>query len=167
MKKIKYISDVKLYNEIQNDKKILILDLRSREEYAAGHIALSFNIPFDEYDYEFFQSWCNNSSVLENKTDDTCIKLRLKNFKRYFIGIIISNFKINPLVIEQIINNSGDNQNDESSNYNERITKALLLYQSLMSNSVRELGLYNLGLEVFYGNYSFLMSRLGETPRVK
>ena len=159
---VAYIQEIKIFNEIQNRKKILIIDLRKREEYDALHLELSINLPYNEYDDEFFfnlftkknQNW----SLLTNDED---VKKRLKDFKRYFIAIVMSEEKIKRRQVESF--NSDEIDTEESN----RIIKSLLLYKCLKQNGVREKGIYNSGISKFKTNYNFLLCTYGNKPIIK
>lgn len=49
----KTITSEEVFNMMENNLDVLILDVRSKEEYEAGHIANSINIPVNEIGNKF------------------------------------------------------------------------------------------------------------------
>jgi hypothetical protein len=156
LKSIFFIHEVKIFNEIQNKKKIIIFDLRKRDEYNKCFLEGSINIPYNEYDYEFFETF--NESTISGMTSNTNLKEKILRYKRYFIAIIMSEKKIKRKDILEL--NSTD---DEA----ERIKKCLLFYKSLIRNKVREIGLFNKGFERISKDYYFLVNNLYCSPTFK
>jgi rhodanese-related sulfurtransferase len=148
--KINFIHEVKIYNEIQNHKKIIIFDLRQRDQYQKAHVQFSINIPFNEYDAQFYINFSEKKYA--DLTDSEDLKEMIKSYKRYYIVIIMSDEKIKRKNIISF------NKQEEGVD-KEIIRKSLLLYQSLVTNKVRELGLYNIGFSKFASYYYFLVNR--------
>lgn len=144
---IHFINEVKVFNEIQNNKKIIILDLRSKSDFDKLSLPLALNLPYDELDYSFFQQFDENE--VAKFTEDIELKNKVFKYKRYFIAIIMSQAKIKRSIIRQ----SPENWPED---LKEQILKSLLLYQSLVNLKIREMGLFNLGFEKFVSYYSFL-----------
>lgn len=160
---LKYIHEIKIFNEIQNNKKILIFDFRKREEFVASHIELSVNIPHNEYDHDFFESLCDNKikTLCEDFTECEEVRKRIKNYKRNFVALIMSQEKIKRRTIESC--ESMEIEQDER----DRITKTLLFYKALVCNHVREIGVYNSGMGRFSEHFQFLLWENMKTPLVK
>jgi hypothetical protein len=158
---IHFINEVKVYNEVQNEKKVLIFDLRKKTDYEKCHLDFSINIPYNEYDEDFMKIF--NLKKIKIIQDTICTSEELKEmisrYKRYFIVIIMSHEKINKTNINSVLNGNQENK--------EIITKSLLFYKALISNRVRELGLYNKGFVKFYNNYFFLTVGINNNPNLK
>lgn len=154
---IKYIHEVRIFNEIQNNKKILIFDFRTKDEYFKSKLGLSINIPYDEHNYDFYENFNDKkvACLIEQYTGCSDVKLRLKSFKRYFIVLLMSENKIKRKTIETC--SSSLNCNPDSVE-KEKIIKTLLFYKALVSNGVREIGLFNLGINKLISEYSFMMN---------
>jgi hypothetical protein len=71
-----FIHEVKVYNEIQNEKKILLFDLRKKEDYNKCHLDFSINIPYNEYDEDFFKLF--DSKKIKYISDNLCQDDELK-----------------------------------------------------------------------------------------
>ncbi len=153
---ILFIHEVKIFNEIQNKRKILIFDLRKKDEYHKCYLDESINIPYNEYDYEFFETFKENK--ISELAIDEYLKEKVLRYKRYFIAIIMSDKKIRRRDILKQVGN--DDELD-------RIKKSLLLYKSLINNKVREIGLFNKGFDKILNNYSFLVTHLSCSPTLK
>jgi hypothetical protein len=151
---INFIHEVKVYNEIQNEKKILIFDLRKREDFDRNHLDLSVNIPFDEFDYSFFENIDENK--ISELTEDKEIKSNVLKYKRFYIVLVISQNKI---CRRKII--SLEDKDDEE---HEMIKKGLIFYKAFLKNRVREIGLYNHGFKKIINNYPFIVQSIKEPP---
>jgi hypothetical protein len=155
LKSIKLINEVKIFNEIQNYKKLIIFDFRKREDFNINHIHNSINIPFNEFDFKFFETiddqklcyLCNNFV----KCDE--LKCMLKRYKRYYIVLIMSQEKIKRKTIEAI--GTGKKLNSEEEK--DQIIKSLLLYKALQKNRVYEMGMFNLGFKKIIKHFDFLV----------
>jgi hypothetical protein len=155
--------EVKIFNEIQNNKKILIFDLRTVEEYKANHIDLSINIPYNEHDNNFFETICDKkfNLVKDQYMNNREVKQRIETFKRYYIVLIMSQKRIKKKKIENF--DSTEVDKDEK----DRIIKTLLFYESLILNGVREIGVYNLGIDKMVEKYDFITHIYGQDPLAK
>jgi hypothetical protein len=162
MSSINFIHEVKIFNEFQNDKKILIFDFRSREEYENRHMDSSVNIPIEEYSQDFFSCLDEQKITLiaDTCTKDPEVKEMVKRYKRFFIVIIMSEDKINRKTIQEFESVSDEKERDV-------INKSLLFYKALIKNRVRELGLYNMGFKNFSDNYHFMTSGKNVKPMVQ
>jgi len=155
LKSLKLINEVKIFNEIQNYKKLIIIDFRKREDFNINHIENSINIPFNEYDFQFFETIddqkmcyiCNNFVRCEN------LKSMLKRYKRHYIVLIISQEKIKRKTIEAI--GTGKKLNSEEEK--DQIIKSLLFYKALQKNRVYEMGMFNLGFKKITKYFDFLV----------
>ena len=161
---IKYIHEVKIFNEIQNNKKIIIFDFRNREEYLSNHLDLSLNIPFDEHELDYYETLFDKKlNITDQKyIDSEEVKLRLKNCRRYFIVIIMSEERIKRKAIENC-------ERDQDINLltKEKILKTLLFYKSLVIKGVRDIGIYNLGIKELTSQYKFMMHSRDIKPLIK
>jgi hypothetical protein len=160
---LKYIHEIKIFNEIQNQSKILIFDFRKRSEYEARHLDLSINIPYDESDTDFFETFCESKIKLlcENFTHSDCVRQRIKSYKRYFIALIMSEEKIKRKQIENVLSDEGEEEKREA------IQKVMLFYKALIIKGVREIGLYNGGMKKVAENYEFMLWHGIEKPLAK
>jgi hypothetical protein len=154
---IKYIHEVRIFNEIQNNKKILIFDFRRKDEYFKTNLGLSLNIPYDEHTYDFYQNFNEKkvATLVEQYTGCHEVKQRLRSFKRYFIVLLMSENRIKRKTIESC-SSSGDDSVDPVEK--EKIIKTLLFYKALVSNGVREIGVFNLGINKLTSEYGFMMN---------
>jgi hypothetical protein len=161
LKNLKFINEVKIFNEIQNSKKIIIFDLRSKEEFISHHLELSVNITYNENNFDFFENISKGN--LDSKFNNVCeeISKRLKNYKRYFVAILMSEKKIKKTKIQNFDFNDLDDSDKE------KIIKSLLFYKSLVSNGVRELGIFSYGMEKIMLHYDFLLNYKDKQPQVK
>jgi len=157
IKKINFINETKIFNEIQNHKAVLIFDLRTRSDFLLRSLPNSLNLPFDENKDEFFENFINN--IHHNLTDDQILKEMLRKFRRFYIAIIYSDEKYNR---EEIINFNYQKIKDDNSLY-----KALCLYNSLVSNKVREIGVHLKGFSRIFSKYSFLVRNSFNQPLLK
>jgi hypothetical protein len=161
LKNLKFINEVKIFNEIQNSKKIIIFDLRSKEEFTSHYLELSLNIAYNENNPEFFENICKGN--LDLKFSNVCeeISKRLKTYKRYFIAILMSEKKIKKAKVQKL------DFSDLEANDKEKIIKSLLFYRSLVSNGVRELGIFCYGMEKIVQHYNFLLNYKDKEPQIK
>lgn len=154
------INEVKIYNEMQNQNKILIFDLRKREDYIKSHVEYSINIPYDQHDEETFSCVEKIKKVTEIYTDLPKAREMLEKYKRFFIVIIMSEMKIK---LKHVYNfESIDNEE-----VRDNIYKSHIFYNTLLKNKVRELGLYNLGFRNFDYHYTFLTHGLNKKQILK
>jgi hypothetical protein len=151
-----FIHEVKIYNELQNHQKILIFDLREKEHFQQSSLKFSLSLPHPDYPADFFANFDEiKYSELSEKDE---LKSIIKSYKRYYIVIIMSELKIKRKKILSY-HKLGDHFIDK-----EAIRKSLLLYQKLVLNKVREIGLYNMGFKSFADNYYFIITRYGLPP---
>ncbi len=155
---VNYIHEVKIFNEIQNNKKILIFDLRTKEEFKESYLEFSINLPYDELSDDVLVKFDENK-ISEYATSKE-LKEMVKRYKRYYIVIIMSQIKIKRKTIIDFVNCS--NKEDK-----QKIIKSLLLYQSLINKKVREIGLYNLGFLKFVEHYYFMVYNHNNKPIAK
>jgi hypothetical protein len=155
LSKINFIHEVKVYNELQNHKQILIFDLRSKESYINSHLHFAINIPYTDYDSTFFANF--NEEVYSELTTNDEIKAMVKSFKRYYIVILISEDKIKRKDILYYFKLQEGQKKD-------MIRKGLLLYECLVDKKVREIGLYNMGFNKFSDHYYFIVNRNSLSP---
>ena len=89
-KTLNYIDETKIFNELQNNKKILIFDFRSRIEYEQSHLENSLNIPIDEIDVERLNSFDENFLVMFSGENDKLHLIQKYNqmviLKSYILG---------------------------------------------------------------------------------
>jgi len=147
LKKFNFINETKIYNEIQNNKKILIIDLRKDSDFKKMYMPFSLNLPYDQNSEKFYENFINN--INPDLSQDDIIKEMLYRFKRYYIAIIFSEEKFQR---KEIINY--DIQKIKTF---DNLYKALCLYQSLISNKVREIGICLKGFKRIYEKYSFMI----------
>lgn len=145
---INYINESKIYNEFQNNKKIIIFDLRKKEDFEKYHLDCSINLPYDILDLGFFQSIDENKLSGYATSDE--MKANLKKYKRFYIAIILSQTKVKRKIINEL---NTMEENDEK----DLIMKGLTLYKTLVKNRIRELGFFNIGFENFLAHYYFLV----------
>jgi hypothetical protein len=147
LEKVHMIHDVKIFNELQNQKKIIIFDLRNRDEYNNCYLDESVNLPFDEYPEQFFDNF--DEKIISEKVYQNDLKNKVLRFKRYYIAIILSENKISRKEILSM-----------ESSHLEKINKSLLLYNCLINKKVREIGLYNKGFDRICQHYNFLINNI-------
>lgn len=154
---INFIHEVKIFNEIQNNKKILIFDFRTKEDYNRTSLYYSINIPYNEHDKNNLKVF-NVDKMMELASKEE-IKEMVRKYKRYYIVIIMSEKKI---ARKKILKheNSEDIERDI-------IIKTLLFYKALVNNRVRELGLFNLGFSKFVDHYEFIVCKNSSYPLAK
>jgi hypothetical protein len=165
IKSLKLINEVKIFNEIQNYKKLIIFDFRKREDFQVNHIEHSIHIPFNEFDFQFFENvddqklcyLCNNFVKCEE------LKTMLKRYKRHYIVLIMSQEKIKKKTIEEV----GTGKKFHSEEEKEQILKSLLFYKALQKNRVYEMGLFNLGFKKIMKHYDFLVCSETRIPLAK
>jgi len=154
---INFIHEVKIYNELQNNKKILIFDLRKKEEKEFWSLDYTINIPYDEHSDDFFSIFEVENFI--KKTDNHEVKEMLYKYKRFYIVIVMSEEKIARRTILKFPECDGDEKLI--------IKRSLLLYKALTNKRVRELGLFNLGFKKFAEHYGFLIKFKGQIPAAK
>lgn len=157
IKKFNFINETKIFNEIQNNKRILVLDLRPKKSFINFSLPNSVNLPYDEYSDEFFQKFINN--ITPDLSDDPFIKDMLKKFRRFYIAIIFSDEKFHR---KDVINY--DNDKIKSLNH---LYKALSLYSSLTTNKVREIGIDQKGFSCINSKYWFLVRNNLNDPEIR
>lgn len=143
---INFIHEVKIFNELQNNKKILIFDLRKKEEYILANLDFSINLPFDQHENHLFDNF--NETKLAEMTNSKDLKEMIKKYKRFYIAIVMSEEKV---ARKKIINLEAEGEEKV------QIEKSLMLYKALVKKRVRELGLFNLGFKKFVDHYYFLV----------
>jgi hypothetical protein len=151
---ITFIHDTKVFNEIQNDKKILIFDLRKKDEYEINHLENSINIPYNEYELTFFSAV--NEKLLSQLADNKEMKNNILRLRRFYIVILISQTKISKKTIIRRKSNCWEES--------DIISKSLVFYSNLQKAKVREMGLYNHGFEKINKHYFFLTKSLSTNP---
>jgi rhodanese-related sulfurtransferase len=144
---INFIHEVKIYNEIQNDQKILIFDLRKREDFDKSHLDLSVNIPHNEFEENFFENI--DEKIISEMTKDKTLSENILKYKRFYLVIIISQNKIHR---KNIFLQTSQNKEEV-----DIINKSLIFYKAFIKNRVRELGFYNHGFNKLVGYYPFLI----------
>jgi rhodanese-related sulfurtransferase len=147
-KKIQFISEEKIFNELQNDKKILIFDFRKKADFDKKHLDNSINIPFDEVEFEFLQKF--DTQILQSYTNDTNVKSLIPKSRRQFIAIIMHNDKISKKKILQPSKFSEEEQFHTG--------KILTFYKTLHLNKHREMAIFNKGFTRIEKYYSFLLN---------
>jgi hypothetical protein len=150
LNRINFIHEVKIYNELQNHHKILIFDLRDRDLFTNSHICYALNIPQNEHSVDFYTNPEIESHSAFTTSDE--LKSILKSYKRYYIVIIMSEQKIKR---KHILSYHSRDESPEK----DIIRKSLLLYEILVRNKVREIGLYNMGFSRFAAHYYFIITR--------
>jgi rhodanese-related sulfurtransferase len=148
LKSLNLIHEVKIYNEIQNNKKIIIIDLRTRSEYENCKIDFSVNLPYDELDVDFFSNFDENI-IIEKFTENEELRKMLKTYKRFYIAVIMSESKICKGEIFGKVPASSEKNG-------EIILKSMALMKAFYQKKIREIGLFNQGFSKLYKNYSFL-----------
>jgi hypothetical protein len=154
---INFIHEVKIYNELQNNKKILIFDLRKKEEKEFSSLNYTINIPYNEHPDDFFKIF--EEEKFMKKTEDPEVKDMLRKYRRFYIVIVMSEEKIARRKILKFPECDGDESLI--------IRRSLLLYNALTKKRVRELGLFNLGFKKFAEHYGFLIRCKGQDPTAK
>jgi rhodanese-related sulfurtransferase len=144
---INFIHEVKVYNEIQNDRKVILFDLRKQEDFKKHNLDQSINIPFNEFEESFFETI--DEKAISELTQDQELRNNILKYKRFYIVIIISQTKISRKNI--FFQNSQDDEELEI------IQKSLIFYKAFIKNRVREIGLYNPGFTNICKIYPFLI----------
>ena len=145
-KKVNFINETKIFNELQNSKKILIFDFRPKAEFLYKHFENSLNLPIDEIDVDCLMKFDENE--LKKYTDDNYIKSLVSKYKRLFIGFICSSEKIK---------RKSFLSPDLSKNENLQIGKILTFYKTLISNKIREIGLYIKGFNKIENSFNYIL----------
>ncbi len=158
LNEINFIHEVKIFNELQNHKRILIFDLRTSEQFTNTHLEYAINIPYNLTNEDMFSSFEEAKYV--SFTDSEVSKLMIERFRRYYIVIIMSEIKIKRKVIMKYFHLKEEP-------YKEIIRKSLLLYHSLYKRKVTEIGLYNLGFRKFAEHYSFVIMKYNNKALTK
>jgi hypothetical protein len=157
---IKFISDIKIYNELEG-QKIMIFDLRSRKEFQDGNIYnVSINLPHDEISLELF----DNPKLIDDKLLDefahnNVLKTSISKIKRFFVVIIMSEEKISKADILKSATFI-----DEKDVNCPSVLKTLCFYRNLINNKVREIGIYNKGFSLFKKTYPFFIGSIQQSP---
>lgn len=154
---INFIHEVKIYNEIQNNKKILIFDLRKRQDFKEAYLDYSINLPYDEHDEEFYDSF--SEKKIAEYAGSKELKEMVAKYKRFYIVIVMSEVKV---ARKKILKYEEINGEEKAI-----IVKSLTLYKSLVKNRVREMGLFNLGFKKFVDHYDFLVRTVDKPPIAK
>jgi hypothetical protein len=150
LNELNFINEVKIFNELQNHKRILIFDLRSIDQFTHTHLEHAINIPFNSTDDDTFSKFEGAKYAMFADSEEA--KLMIERFMRYYIVIVMSEIKIKRKVIMKILHTKEDSGK-------EIIKKSLLLYNALQKRKVREIGLYNLGFRKFADHYSFIIMK--------
>lgn len=149
LKKIKFINDVRIHNEIQNNRRILVFDLREPKEFQNNCLPNSLNIPYSDYEFNFFKNFTEKVSNFEFKSEESELKEMIKRYKRFYITIIFDEKKYHR---KEILNFKEEDFKKEESLY-----KAILLYNSLVGNKVREIGIFIKGFEKLKEKFWFIL----------
>lgn len=155
-KKVNFINENKIFNELQNNRKILVFDFRPRNEFNLYHCENSINIPNDEVEIENLIT-CQENFLYSFTNGELYLKTLLSKYKRLFIAIVCSQQKIpkKSFFMEDKGNSNGDLL----------IPKVLLLYRSLINNKVREIGIFIKGYKLFQESYNFLITHEITKPK--
>jgi len=145
---INFINETTIFNEIQNNKKILIFDLRSKSDFEKMCLPNSVNLPFDEKPIEFFENFI--SHINPDLSEDPSVQEMLYKFRRFYIAIIFSEEKFHR---KEIINYDAERLGSH-----DQLFKALCLYSSLSANKVREMGIQIKGFNRISSKYFFIVS---------
>ena len=151
IKSLHFINEIKIFNEIQNSKEVLIFDFRTVLSFRNAYIPHSLNIPYNSFELDFFQNY-NIEKLLELTENPLTCKM-VEKYKRHYIIILISNEFIRKKHIYDIIAN---NICEDDSLY-ELIIKPLVFFETLIKNKVREIGVYNKGFQSFNTAYQFMV----------
>ncbi len=155
-KKVNFINENKIFNELQNNRKILVLDFRSRSEFNEGHCDNSINIPSDEVEIENLFNM-NENFLCTFTNGDPYLQTLLSKHKRLFIAIVCSQQKIPK---KKFLIENQCNTNEDLS-----VAKVLLLYRSLINNKIREIGIYIKGYKQYEESYGFLKMHQTTKPK--
>lgn len=146
-KKLNFITETKIFNELQNNKKIVIFDFRPRKQYEESHCENSINIPIDEIEVDSLSSF-NEKALMAFNNDEPNRACVLSKYKRLFVAIICSD--------EKLKKSHFLSPNREDSTQELIIGKILVFYKTLITNKIRELGIYVKGFKLFSSNYNFV-----------
>ena len=76
-KSINFIDETKIFNELQNNKKILIFDFRPKSLFKQNHLENSINLPIDEIEVESLNEF-DDQSLTKYTEDNVCKSLIYK-----------------------------------------------------------------------------------------
>ena len=124
----------------------MIFDFRPRAEFKLKHFENSLNVPIDEIDVECLMNY--NETELQLYTDENNVKLLVSKYKRLFIGFVCSSEKIK---------RKSFLCPDIDKNKSLRIGKILTFYKTLLSNKIREIGLYIKGFSNIESSFNFIL----------
>jgi hypothetical protein len=157
---MKMISEIKLFNELEA-QKIILFDFRPRKVFRESSLYdFSINIPFDEVQDDILDNpQILDDRLLEQYAHSDYLKNCLHKCKRYFLVIIMSDEKINKVDIYKYIN-----QLEDGFQISDEIYKPLKLYQNLLHNKVREIGIYTRGFQLFKQHFPFLLHQGDSLP---
>ncbi len=148
LNEINFIHEVKIFNELQNHKRILILDIRTSDEFKNTHLEYAINIPYNLNEETFIFDEKRFADYADNEES----RMMVERFRRYYIVIVMSEEKIKRKVIMKYFNLKEDL-------IKEKIRKSINLYHSLYKRKVREIGLFNLGFRKFADHYAFIIMK--------
>jgi len=147
--KLNFLNETKIFNELQNHKKIIIFDFRTRSQFAAYHLENSINLPVDEVSVEDLEKVDENTllSYSHNKEE---AKPLLSKYKRLFVVLIFPQ--------KQIKKRNFVSPNQEDYEETLRIAKVITFYKTLVTNKIRELGIYIKGFGLLDNSFGFALS---------
>lgn len=151
---INFINQPKLFNEIINNQgEILIFDFRSAEDFKENHYKkYSINLPYNNKNITF--DFCNNYQTCEWAHFSPENKKVLNRIKRFYILVVSTNEYISK---DYLINIYLKVHRQESLNECELACfKALLFYNMLVKNKIRELGFYINSYDKFLKDFNFI-----------
>lgn len=150
--KINFMSDIELFNEILNSLgEILIFDFRDEKSFKLNHFSkYSINLPYNSkhITYDFCNLYDPYSWEIFAKNDNE--KKIIKHLKRYHIVIISSNTIIKKCLILNLFNKL--NRSTDFSDEEECSLKAIIFYNTLINNKIRE-------ISYFTGDYSNFLNK--------
>jgi rhodanese-related sulfurtransferase len=147
LNKLNFLNETKIFNELQNNKKIIVFDLRSRNEYEIYHCENSINVPIEEIEIENISTF-NEQFLSQFTKDDSYKTCLLSKYKRLFVAIVCSQNRIKKSLFL-----TSTKKDDAEEMF---IGKILIFYQSLINNKIREIGLFVKGYKMFHENYNFV-----------
>jgi len=155
IKSVNIINEVKIFNELQNYKKIIFFDFRNVADYNLNHLQHTIHLPFTEFEFDFFENLNEEKIKFIGNKLIQCDELKemLKKYKRHYIVLILSEEKIKRKIIQSTCFENFDPSDEKKS----QITKCLMFYRALRKNRVYEIGLYNLGFEKIIQHYDYLL----------
>lgn len=157
---VKMVSEIKIYNEVEA-QKVIIIDFRSRKDFNSGCLFdFSINLPYDEVGDDILEDpGFFSKGLLEKFAHSEFLEDRASRIKRYFVAIIMSQNKIRKHDIMSYVNGI-----DSAYEFSEELTKPIKLYNNLIQNKVREIGLYTRGFNLFRNKFPFLIHTNQKNP---